>query len=124
MKKTLPGDIIVALFFILLAVISAYFLWPSKNVEANDSLIANIFIEGEKVTTIDLNSVGESYYILPKDGVSILVEKGRIRFSDSNCKDKICVKAGWLDSQGESAICAPEMCIINIEGGEIDAIAG
>jgi len=124
MKKIKPGDIAVIVFFILLAVVSALVLWNGDNNKKTERLIARISINGENFTSVDLNSINEAYYIYPTEGVSILVENGRIKFAESDCKDKICVLKGWLDSKGDCAICAPNMCIISIEGGDIDAIAG
>ena len=46
----------------------------------------------------------------------ILVEKGRIRFEEADCPDKVCVKTGWLSEKGKAAVCLPNKTIIKIEG--------
>jgi hypothetical protein len=56
---------------------------------------------------------------------------GRARFTHSDCRDQICVNAGWLDRGGEWAACLPNRVIIRIDrveeesegAGEIDATA-
>lgn len=54
----------------------------------------------------------------------VLVENGRIRFEESNCPDKTCVKTGWLDKPGDSAVCLPGRFMIKIEGikDEVDGV--
>ncbi|WP_132015356.1 NusG domain II-containing protein [Hydrogenispora ethanolica] len=46
--------------------------------------------------------------------ITISIEKGRIRFSDAGCPDRLCVKQGWLTSQGDRAVCLPSKTVILI----------
>lgn len=48
----------------------------------------------------------------------ILVENGRIRFEETNCPDKTCVRTGWLEEPGDSAVCLPGRFMIKIERAE------
>jgi hypothetical protein len=54
----------------------------------------------------------------------ILAEKGRIRFEDANCPDRVCVKTGWLSRKGDIAVCLPNRTIIKIEGESRDVDGG
>jgi hypothetical protein len=45
----------------------------------------------------------------------ILVEKGRIRFEKSDCPNQICVNSGWLDKNGNIAVCLPNKVIVSVE---------
>lgn len=46
---------------------------------------------------------------------TIVAEKNRICFLESDCPDKICVKTGWLSQPGEIAVCLPNKIIIKLE---------
>ena len=43
-------------------------------------------------------------------------EGGRIRFSQADCPDQICVKTGWISRYGQISACAPGHLILKIEG--------
>ena len=59
--------------------------------------------------------LGESY---------IQIRDGGVRFVESACPGKICIRQGWLKRQGASSACVPNQIIINITGStqEYDAI--
>lgn len=50
-------------------------------------------------------------------GVSKLeIKQGQIRFIDSPCKGKVCIKQGWIKSNGELAACLPNKVAIQLAG--------
>ena len=60
-------------------------------------------------------------------------EGGRIRFSQADCPDQICVKTGWISRYGQISACAPGHLILKIEGNpenqpigttDVDVIVG
>lgn len=85
--------------------------------EENNNRIAVITQNHKLVERIDLNTVTEPReIILPGKYHEIIeVEKGRIRFKEADCPDKICVKTGWLTKVGDIAVCLPNKAIIKIE---------
>lgn len=84
----------------------------------NDKLTAYIYVNGKVEYEIKLNDVDESYFITPDSNpeTQICVENGRICFSHAECKDKLCVNSGWLNSNGQTAACLPARVVINIKG--------
>lgn len=59
---------------------------------------------------------------------TIEIKDGKVRVTDSACRNKICIAAGWQESPGEWIICLPNNIFIMIEGshdlqGEIDELA-
>jgi hypothetical protein len=59
-------------------------------------------------------------------GISHLqIRDGRVRFTDSPCRNKICVNSGWLSHAGDSTACLPNGVSITLLGtGEAyDAIS-
>lgn len=75
--------------------------------------VAVITQNKQQVESINLASEKETREIQLK-GVNVVVqvEPGRIRFLKSDCRDQICVKAGWLDKEGDLAACLPNKAII------------
>lgn len=117
MKK---GDKIVLSLICILIICSLLGIYGYRLFYKNKKVSAVIKHEGNIIKTINLNKVNKAYEIkIPsKDNHFniIKVEKGRIRFEDADCPDKVCVKAGWLKNPGNSAACLPHKIIIIIEG--------
>jgi len=48
--------------------------------------------------------------------VTIEIDGDRARVVDSLCRDKLCVRAGWLERPGDVAVCLPQRVIVEIRG--------
>lgn len=120
------GDIILIL---CIAIIAGLIFIVNNFTSANNSdhLIAEVVRDGKLIKSIDLNEVKNPEYITFDEGIRqvILVEKGRIRFLESDCRDKICVNGGWLTKPGEKAVCIPSKTTVTIVGDrkQIDGIS-
>lgn len=79
---------------------------------------ALISVDGKVIKEIRLSSVSEETKISLENGVVITAQDGKIRFSESNCKDKICIKTGEISKSGEAAVCAPNKTVIEIKGAD------
>jgi len=51
------------------------------------------------------------------DGVAVEIKGGRARIVSSPCRDKLCVKAGWLSRPGDAAVCLPQRVALQVAGG-------
>jgi hypothetical protein len=78
--------------------------------------IAIIKQDQKVIEEINLDAVTEPReIILPGKYHEIVeVEPGRIRFKQADCPDKICVKTGWLENPGDTAVCLPNRAVIAI----------
>ena len=91
---------------------------------------ARILVNGELMEEIPLDSVGASYSFAVQDGAggtnTIQVERGRIRVSQANCPDQVCVDQGWISDGTVPIVCLPHGLVIEITGGgdSLDAAAG
>lgn len=47
---------------------------------------------------------------------TIVIKDGQVRFSDSPCNSKNCVRTGWLQNSGEVAACLPNEISIQLVG--------
>jgi len=109
------------------AAASALFLWR-KDREVQ-SPIARITRDGVLLKEIDLSQVDESYAITLEDGSgtnTVLVEPGRIRISEADCPDQICVNQGYILDSTVPIVCLPHKLMVEIVGaeGELDGGAG
>lgn len=52
-------------------------------------------------------------------GPSVIeVAGGRARFLDSDCPQKLCVRAGWLERAGEASACVPNGVSLTLVGAD------
>ncbi len=75
--------------------------------------------DGEVVLTIpaeQLHKGGET--IIEANGFHyrIVYEDGRIRFSEADCPDLVCVRTGWISRYDQIAACVPGHLILKLEG--------
>ncbi len=117
------------LLFLLLAavVLSAGFIFLKK--EKPSAPVARITRDGELLREIPLDEVEESYSFVVEDELgsnTILVEPGRIRVSEADCPDQVCVNQGFISDGTVPVVCLPHKLMIEIVGGgsEFDAAAG
>ena len=54
----------------------------------------------------------------PIGNTTIEIADGRVRVAASDCRDQICVAAGWLDATGQWAACMPNRVFVRVEGGQ------
>lgn len=110
----------IIVFIASVSSVAYYFLHDISN----GDVMAEVYKDGELIYTIDLQNIDNPKEITigDEDYNVILIEKGRVRFKDANCKDDVCVKTGWISKKGEMAVCIPHKTYIKISGtqDEID----
>ncbi len=80
--------------------------------------VANIYVDGKCVRSVDLSSVTESSMFVvetPEGKNTVLVEKGKIRIIEADCPDKVCVHTGWISDSAVPICCLPHKLVIRIE---------
>ncbi|HEX2925949.1 MAG TPA: NusG domain II-containing protein [Ruminiclostridium sp.] len=128
------GDIIL-LLIVVLGILSAVFFGRGNAIsyssteggqQSAESVIAIVKKDDVTIRTINLTSL-EKQEVIKISGVykaTIVAEKNRIRFLESGCPDKICVKAGWLSQPGEMAVCLPNKVMIKLERSKNQNVDG
>ncbi|MFX0548114.1 NusG domain II-containing protein [Hathewaya histolytica] len=125
MKK---GDKFILVFVALIFLISIESLWFYRTGK-QENQIAVIEKDGKVLHKIDIKNLKEKKEIkieLEDGRYNIIeIEKGRIRFKDANCRDKVCIRSGWLSRNGDMAICLPNRVSIKILGEreDVDGVA-
>lgn len=130
MKFFKKSDILV----ILIIIISGGVLWMVYNsFFASKPAKAEVYYKSDLIKTVDLVKGQDKTFSIPQNKHVIfhLASDGRIRFQESDCPDKICVKTGWLSKVGQTAACLPNEIILKIvprdnkrSDNDIDMIIG
>ena len=118
---------IILILLLAAAVLSAGFLLLQQ--KKVSSPVARITRDGKLIREIPLDEVEESYSFVVEDeegSNTILVELGRIRVSEADCPDQVCVNQGFISDGTVPVVCLPHKLMIEIVGGgsEFDAAAG
>ena len=112
--KIRRGDVVIIIVIATLAVVSAAILIAMMLIpQKNAAPIAVITCDsGQQELSLDSDAVLELY----ERGIALRVQvaDGRVRVEWSECPDGICVAAGWLEHEGEVAVCLPAGVIVRI----------
>lgn len=122
MLKTKTWVILLAVI-VLLSGVGTFFFFTQKP----EGHIVEIRQDGTCIETIDLDKVKEPYSFVVEDphggSNTILVEPGRIRISEADCPDQVCVKHSWLGDSAAPIVCLPHRLVIQMQGSSsIDTV--
>ncbi len=85
--------------------------------QKHSALIAEISVNGQVISTIDLDRPPSEHmiYITGPLGKSVAeIRKGAIRMKFSPCPNHYCMQSGWINRAGQSIVCIPNRIIIKI----------
>lgn len=113
-RKTLKNDILL-ITSLLLAALLAWGLLRLTRVRGAEAIVT---VDGETVATLPL-SMDATLDVGAGEGFSNVVEVsgGRVRVSDADCPDRLCVRMGWISRDGESVVCLPHKLVVTVRGG-------
>lgn len=120
------AKIIFALLVLAAAVSGAFILLRGGGTEAPVARISRDGVVLEEIP-LDQVEVGYSFVLEDESGSNtVLVEPGRIRISQADCPDQICVNQGFISDSTVPIVCLPHKLMIEIVGGGdgFDAAAG
>ncbi|MBQ5437792.1 MAG: NusG domain II-containing protein [Firmicutes bacterium] len=123
MIRTRTWIVILAALAAVLALLSFFSLTAKK-----EGKTVQILQDGVVIEEIDLSAVTSerSFTIEWTRGGSnlITVQPGRIRVTEADCPDRVCVDQGWLSDQAAPIVCMPHRLMIRIkDGGGPDAVS-
>ena len=82
----------------------------------NDGETAVISVDGKTVKVLDLSKLDKKTEIELENGVVITAENGTVCFSESDCRDKVCIGTGKISKAGDTAVCVPNKTVITVIG--------
>ncbi len=100
-----------ALLGVIVAVCAVFVLMPRKT----DGIVAVITENGQEIMRVDL-SQEQSFDIIDitEKPVYFEVKDNAIRFTDSDCPDKVCIHAGWQTHEFDTAACLPNGIVMTL----------
>ena len=107
--------ILYAVIGVALAVCLYLALRPPK--EPQMGLVAVIQVDGRELRRLNLDEAeDQEFTILEESGKNITfqVKSHAIRFLHSDCPDKVCVHAGFLNADGGIASCLPNRTVLTV----------
>ncbi len=74
-------------------------------------------IDGQTVQEFDLSQDVDSVRFDTPHGYNVLrIADGRVRITEADCPDKLCVLTGWRQQIGQVIVCLPHRFIVRIVG--------
>jgi hypothetical protein len=123
MKRTLVGDI--AILLLSLAVIVGSFR-PYGDINGKPEVHVRV---GDQAYVYDLSVDTFATFTGPVGETTIEIADGKVHVHDSDCRNKVCISAGWISKPGQWIVCLPNNVFVMIEGrltgeeGGVDEIA-
>lgn len=105
-------------FVIVLAVGMLPFLYHAYWGDRTQGEAVRILAPGRAPTTVSLDQTRTLTVQGPLGPSTIEIDRGKVRFVDSPCRNKLCIRAGWLSRGGEFAACLPNRISLVVIGRE------
>ncbi len=109
-KTHFRNDLI--LVCVLLIIVLITFLLFKSSLKSGSRAV--VLVNGEKVSSFDLNEETTETIETPNGTNTIKIENGRLSVSDANCRDKICVNHKPILNVGETIVCLPHKLVVEI----------
>ncbi|MBN2619145.1 MAG: NusG domain II-containing protein [Spirochaetales bacterium] len=109
----------IAIFIITLAIIVFYSVTTLQ--KDSNSSYAKIEIDGNTFIYPLEKDLIKTFHG-PIGDTTIEIKNGKISITESDCKNKICIKMGKIDKLGQAVACLPNKLLITIEGESNDEV--
>lgn len=118
MKIFKVGDIILIAFFLVVGAGSAVLIW---NRAGSGDVCVIKSVEGVQTIALPVDTVVTLNGPVGRTVVEVRGKQVRVR--DSDCRNKICVRTGWIKSSGQISVCAPNRVMVLVKSGDgVDGI--
>ena len=113
------GDVIVAIFVLIIAIVIALFF------ASGQPRYVVIYVDGSEYARYILDDTTKEIDIETEYGYnSVKISDGSVCVTEASCQDKLDIKAGSIYRNGQSIVCLPNRVVVSIEGGtKTDATA-
>ncbi len=87
-----------------------------SNLVRDRAVKAEIYYYSELIETVELIPGQERTFSIPQNENVVLKidNEGNIRFIESDCPDKVCIKTGRIHLAGQSAACLPNGIVVKV----------
>ena len=122
--KPAAWDALVVL--VVLALAAGLAAGPYFATKTEGELMVSVTVDGETVERCALADYAGGSYENCGYTLTVAVENGAVRVSESNCPNQDCVHTGAISRAGQSVVCLPARIAVTLEGtaSDYDLIAG
>lgn len=115
--KLKPLDIVVIILLSIVTVVSSAAAFINSN-KSYDKKYVQIEVKGKLYKKLPLdNSSNEKINIKTGLGTNVVeIANNKVRITEADCKDKICIKDGSISKPGDVLVCLPHKVVIEIIG--------
>ena len=123
LKPTLWDALVVLVVLALAGPLAARLFFAAKTA---GELTVSVTIDGETVERCALSIYEGGVYESRGYTLTVAVENGAVRVSESDCPNQDCVHSGAISRAGQSIVCLPARVAVTLEGAasDYDLIAG
>ena len=107
-------DLFVIIFTLLISV-TVFFIGNNS-----DGDTVEINVDGNEYCIYSLYEDREIDVYTEKGVITVCIKKGKAFVKNTDCKDKECVKNGFISSKGQTIVCLPLKVMIKIGGSEYE----
>ena len=79
---------------------------------------ADVYIDDKLVQTIYMSVDDEYTFQTDKGSNTVEVRNGAVSMKSADCPDKVCVRMGTKNRNGETITCLPHKLVIEVHGGQ------
>ncbi|ERI90118.1 hypothetical protein HMPREF1982_04058 [Clostridiales bacterium oral taxon 876 str. F0540] len=119
--KLKPLDIVIVVVLIFIALGSSAAAFINSHKSFNKKYV-EIEVKGKLYKKLPLdNSSNERITIDTDLGKNIVeISNGKVKISEADCKDQICIKDGSINKPGDVLVCLPHKVVVQIKGENSD----
>ncbi|MBQ1270091.1 MAG: NusG domain II-containing protein [Clostridia bacterium] len=99
---------------VLIFSLSCALAWAVMDESDEEAVIS---VDGEEVYRILLS---EDRVIELECGNTVEIKDGRVRVSEADCPDLVCVGTGWIEDGSSAIVCLPHKLSVTVDGAEGD----
>lgn len=108
------GDVLAAALLVAVCVAAIFFLY-GRPASAGERT-ALMYVNGRKVRELALTEPATVTQRADPVTLTLQLEVGRLRVSESDCPKGVCRERGWISGPGETIVCLPGKVLIEVQG--------
>ncbi len=119
--KPTAADIILIVLFLFLPTAIIF----GKQIKTDTGTKVEVIADGRPVEEFAFGSSEQRVEL--ENGMVLIADEHGVKVEHSDCKDKICIKSGYINKNGQVIVCLPKKTVIRIvttSETEVDAYAG
>ena len=114
-RKTILRDIILILAVLAAALVLLLVTGSHKKAGS----YAVVMVRNHEIAKYSLADDG--IYAINGGTNTIEIKDGKVRMTEADCPNRLCVRQGWISYAGQSIVCLPNELSVTIAGTEAEA---